>query len=84
MHKRTYEQLNLLKKISINKELIVGVLPIALVVIGEVLKLDRFLCSISAERLYGVPRFYFYNDVFTEYLFAIIAPAYFAIVFYTP
>lgn len=84
MHKRTYEQLNLLKKISINKEVIVGGLPIALVVIGEVLKLDRFLCSISAERLYGVPRFYFYNDVFTEYLFAIIAPVYFAIVFLYP
>jgi|GEM_PF-1496665 hypothetical protein len=84
MYKRTYGQLNLLKKLSINKELIVGVLPIALVVIGEVFKLDRFLGSIGAERLYGVPRIYFYNDVSTEYLFAIIAPAYCAVVFLYP
>lgn len=56
--------LNLLKE---NKELMIMVPTVVLTVLGVLYGIIRYFYSIEAEQFYGIPKFYFYDNLQVDY-----------------
>ncbi|WP_420027858.1 hypothetical protein ACN6IQ_02075 [Fannyhessea vaginae] len=61
--------LNLLKE---NKELMIMVPPAALTFLGVLYGIIRYLYSLNAEQFYGIPKFYFYDNLQVDYVMSAV------------
>ena len=58
----------MLKMLRENKELIIIVPTVVLTVLGVLYGIIRYFYSLKAEQFYGVPKFYFYDNLQVDYI----------------
>ena len=58
----------MLKMLKENKDLIIMVTSVVLTVLGALYGVIRYFYSLKAEQFYGIPKFYFYDNLQADYI----------------
>lgn len=66
------ENKKILEFLKENKEVIITAPSFVITVLGILYGIIRYFFSIMAERFYGVPKFYFYDSLQTDYIIKVI------------